>query len=105
MSVGSFVRSGFLVGTAVGAGLALFGPALWRAARPHIRDVMKAGMTGFASASAVAARAAEEVEDLVAEVAHDLRESAGKSGAEEAAATVAAEDDLIHAGKPHDNAA
>ncbi len=106
MSLGSFLRTGFLVGAAVGAGAALFGPALWRVARPYAREAVKAGMTGFAAASAAAARAAEEVEDLAAEVAHEMREAAGKADADEAAETAMAEaqDDVIHAGKPHDSA-
>lgn len=100
MAIGSFLRTGFLLGAAVGAGLAVFGPTLWRAARPYARDAVKAGMAGFAAAQAAAARAAEEVEDIVAEATHELREAVDHGATAEPAAE--ADSDVLHAKKPHD---
>lgn len=94
MSFGSFLRNGFLIGVAVGAGAAIFGPSIWRAARPHAKAALRAGMDGYASARAAAARAAEEVEDLVVETVHEMQEAAAP--ASEAAAE--AEGDVIRAG-------
>ena len=76
MSFGSFLRGGFLVGVAIGAGAALFGPRIWRAARPYAKSALKAGLDGYAGARAAAARAAEEVEDLVVETVHEMQDAA-----------------------------
>jgi hypothetical protein len=76
MSFGSFLRGGFLIGAAVGAGAALFGPSIWRASRPFAKAALKAGLDGYAGARTAAARAAEEVEDLVVETVHEMQEAA-----------------------------
>lgn len=84
-------RSGFLIGIAVGAGVALFGPMVWRSARPVAKSALRAGVEGYATAKIAAARIGEEVEDLAAEVMHEMNEAkaaamAGMAGmAEESA--------------------
>lgn len=75
MSTGKVLGSGVLVGFAVGVGATLIGPALWRLGRPFLKDVIKAGATGYGAARLAAARAAEEMEDLAAEAAHELSQA------------------------------
>lgn len=78
--MGQIMRGGFFLGVGlgavVGAGAALVGPVIWRSARPFAKEAVKAGMQGFAAASVAAARCAEEIEDLLAEVRHDLKHEA-----------------------------
>ncbi|MFS8038647.1 hypothetical protein ACI7BZ_17105 [Xanthobacter sp. AM11] len=81
MEVGKVVRGGFLIGVAVGIGAAVVGPTLWRLARPAAKDAVKAGVAGYGAARVALARAAEEVEDLVAEAGHELRGAAADAGA------------------------
>ncbi|MFG1359602.1 DUF5132 domain-containing protein [Xanthobacter pseudotagetidis] len=73
------VRGGFLLGLAVGIGAAVIGPALWRLARPAAKDAIKAGVAGYGAARVALARAGEEVEDLVAEAAHEMKEAAASA--------------------------
>lgn len=73
------MRGGFLVGLAIGAGAALAGPAFWRSARPAAKKAMRAGFEGYVVARQAAARMAEEIEDLVAEVSHEMTETAAEA--------------------------
>ena len=75
MSTGKVLGGGVLVGVAVGVGAALIGPALWRLGRPLLKDAIKAGAAGYGAARLAAARAAEEMEDLAAEAAHELAQA------------------------------
>lgn len=81
------MRGGFLWGLAVGAGAALAGPGLWASGRPAAKRALRAGIMGYIAARRMATRMAEEVEDLVAEVAHEMKEAAAETGQ--------AEDDTI----------
>lgn len=84
MDAGKAMRGGVLIGIAVGIGAAVIGPTLWRLARPAAKDAIKAGVAGYGAARVAIARAAEEVEDLVAEAGHEIR-SAAEAGAGAAA--------------------
>lgn len=64
--------SGVLLGAALGTGAALLGPLMWRAGRPLAKSALRAGIEGFGAARVAAARIGEEVEDLVAEVRHEM---------------------------------
>jgi hypothetical protein len=75
------LRGGFLLGLAVGVGAAVVGPTLWRLARPAAKDAIKAGVAGYGAARVALARAGEEVEDLMAEAAHEMKETAAKAAA------------------------
>jgi len=68
------MRGNLLVGIAIGAGAALFGPRLWEANRQTIKKALRAGIEGYGSARIAAARFGEEVEDLVAEVLYEMKE-------------------------------
>ncbi|OCC25029.1 hypothetical protein MB02_06235 [Croceicoccus estronivorus] len=81
------MRGGFLVGLAIGAGAALAGPTFWRSARPAAKKAMRAGFEGYIVARQAAARMAEEVEDLIAEVSHEMTEAANNT-----------QDDVIRSG-------
>lgn len=80
------LRGGFLLGLAVGVGAAVVGPTLWRLARPAAKDAIKAGVAGYGAARVALARAGEEVEDLMAEAAHEMKEAAAKAAAAESEA-------------------
>ncbi len=67
-----FLRAGFLFGVAVGVGAAWAGPSVWRATRPLAKSALRSSLEGYAKARVTSARLAEEVEDLVAEVAHEM---------------------------------
>ena len=87
MALREIVKGGFLVGVALGAGAAVVGPVVWRTARPYAKSALRAGLEGYAAARVAAARMGEEVEDLVAEVLHEMTEAeagAGEAGAEAA---------------------
>lgn len=70
------MRGGFFLGIAVGLGAALTGPGIWRSGRPAAKKALRAGLEGYVVARRKAARVAEELEDLVAEVAHEMKEAA-----------------------------
>lgn len=69
------MRGGFFWGIALGAGAALAGPAAWRSGRPVAKRALRAGVEGYVAARRLAARMGEEIEDLVAEVAHDMKDA------------------------------
>jgi len=75
----------FGAGIAVGVGVVLFGPAIWRATRPLAKSALKAGIEGYSVARVAAARAGEEIEDLVAEVAMEMNEAGAAATGEPAA--------------------
>lgn len=79
MEAEKVVRSGLLIGVAVGVGVAVIGPTLWRLMRPAAKDAIKAGVAGYGAARVALARATEEVEDLVAEATHEIKETAAKA--------------------------
>jgi len=68
------MRGSLLIGIAIGAGAALFGPGLWRSGRPAIKQAVRAGLEGYGQARVTAMRMAEEIEDLVAEVTHEMQD-------------------------------
>lgn len=70
------MRSGFLIGLAVGVGAAVLGPYAWRTGRPAAKAAMRAGIEGYVVARGAAARFAEDVEDLAAEVRHEMQAEA-----------------------------
>lgn len=72
------MRDNFFLGVAIGVGAALFGPALWKSGRPAIKGAVRAGIEGYGVARIKAAQFAEEVEDLIAEVAHEMHEAAAE---------------------------
>lgn len=79
MEAEKVVRGGLLIGIAVGLGMAVIGPTLWRLARPTAKDAIKAGVAGYGAARVALARASEEVEDLVAEATHEIKQTAAKA--------------------------
>ena len=85
------MRGGFLAGLALGVGAALVGPAFWRSARPTAKKAMRAGFEGYIVARRAMAQMTEEIEDLVAEVSHEMMEAAAESEK--------AGEDVIRAGK------
>lgn len=87
------LRGGFLIGLAVGVGAAVIGPTLWRLARPAAKDAIKAGVAGYGAARVALARASEEVEDLVAEATHEIKETAAQAAATAASTMAEAEGD------------
>ncbi|TCT07800.1 DUF5132 domain-containing protein [Aquabacter spiritensis] len=88
MKTGKAVGGGLLIGLALGLGTAVIGPALWRLGRPLAKDAIKAGVTGFGAARVAVARASEEVEDLVAEAAHELAQATQAADAESEAGAI-----------------
>jgi len=92
MAIGKVVRGGLLLGVAVGVGAAIVAPAVWRVMRPTAKSALRAGLTGYGAARVAAARAGEEVEDLVAEVVHEMEtEAETDEAAGDAAESVGAE--------------
>lgn len=75
------MRGNVWTGIAIGAGAVLFGPALLRSSRPALKQLLRAGLEGYGSARVAAARLAEEVEDLVAEVAYEMQDIATEAAA------------------------
>jgi hypothetical protein len=73
------MRGNFLLGLLVGAAAARFGPELWRNGRPLAKAGLKAGVEGYIVARRATIRFAEEVEDLIAEVATEFEEAAAIS--------------------------
>lgn len=88
------VRSGFLIGVAVGVGAAVFGPMAWRSARPFAKSALRAGIEGYAAARVAAARVGEEIEDLAAEVKHEIKEASQAAQTAAEAAFKGAADDV-----------
>jgi hypothetical protein len=76
MALGQIFRGGFLIGVAVGVGVVMFGPSIWRNSRPLAKTALRTGIQGVAAARVAAARLGEEVEDLIAEVMHETDEHA-----------------------------
>jgi hypothetical protein len=90
---GQLLRGGLLLGVALGAGAAIVGPAVWRTARPYAKSALRSGIEGLAAARVAAARVGEEVEDLVAEVMHEISEATEASGGDPVATPTADSDD------------
>jgi hypothetical protein len=66
------LRAGLAAGAALGVGAAVVAPAVFRIARPGLKTALKAGFAGITAAQAAVLRAGEHLEDLLAEVAHEL---------------------------------
>ena len=77
MGLASRLLGGVVVlGLGVGAiALAANAPKLLRAARPVLRKGLKQGLQAYAAVRATASELAEDVEDLLAEVEAELKES------------------------------
>lgn len=73
------LRGGLLVGAAVAVG-SWIGPSLWRNARPVAKSALKTGMGAAEAARVAAARLAEDIEDLVAEVRHEMSDAEPEAG-------------------------
>jgi hypothetical protein len=73
------------VGVAVGATVAVFGPPLLKAARPLIRQGLKAGMIGYERGREALVHLTETVEDAYAEAVAELTAEAFEEEAEAAA--------------------
>lgn len=73
------MRGGFFVGLAVGIGGALIAPAYWRSGRPLAKKALRAGVEGYVVARRTTARFTEEIEDLIAEVTHEMHEAAAEA--------------------------
>jgi len=74
---------------AVGAGLAIAAPEVFRIVRPGLKTALKAGLAGAAAARAAALHVGEQIEDLMAEVAHELSEDVAMADSVEASAGLA----------------
>ena len=66
-------RGDFLLGLALGAGAVLLGTR-WREARPVAKAALRGGVAAYAVARRAAADIGEEIEDLIAETAHEIAE-------------------------------
>lgn len=86
------LRAGLVAGAALGVGAAVVLPAVFRIARPGLKTALKAGFAGLAGAQVAILKAGEHLEDLLAEVAHELahEEHVGAAPAARAAAGAAA---------------
>jgi len=87
------LRAGLAAGAALGVGAAVIAPAVFRIARPGIKTALKAGFAGISAAQVAVLRAGEHVEDLLAEVAHELAQEeqhAAAAAAQSAAAGASA---------------
>ncbi|WP_084399065.1 DUF5132 domain-containing protein [Henriciella aquimarina] len=75
--MGAFSRLaglGFLVGAGVvTAGAVVVAPRVMRAARPHLREGLKLGLSGYDLMRRAAAEAMDDFEDLVAEARAEMR--------------------------------
>jgi hypothetical protein len=83
------LRAGLAAGAALGVGAAVVAPAVFRIARPGIKTALKAGFAGVTAAQAALLRAGEHVEDLLAEVAHELAQEEQHAAAGVAATAAA----------------
>jgi len=90
MAVGKVIRGGLFLGVAVGIGAAIVAPTVWRVMRPAAKSALRAGIAGYGAARTAAARAGEEVEDLVAEVVYEAEEAEEMGEAEPVEEPVAA---------------
>jgi len=87
------LRAGLLAGAAFGVGAAVVAPTVFRMARPSIKKALKAGFATMSAAQVAAYRAGEGLEDLFAEVAHELtsdQQHAAAAAARTAATATAA---------------
>lgn len=66
------LRAGLAAGAALGVGAAVVAPAAFRILRPGFKTALKAGFAGLSAARVAVMKAGEHVEDLLAEVAHEL---------------------------------
>jgi hypothetical protein len=97
------LRAGLLAGAALGVGAAVVAPAVFRIARPGIKTALKAGFAGITAAQTAVLRAGEHVEDLLAEVAHELTQEdqhAAAAAAQTAAAGATAAAAAVRAAAP-----
>ena len=76
------MRGNLLLGVAIGATAALFGPKIWESGRPTIKKALRAGFEGYGAARVATARFSEEVEDLVAEVLYEMKEGVSEAASE-----------------------
>jgi len=83
------LRAGLLAGAAIGVGVAVVAPAVFRIARPGVKTALKAGFAGLASAQTAVMKAGEHLEDLLAEVAHEMAHEHAGAGAHAAKAAAA----------------
>ncbi|WP_374573342.1 hypothetical protein [Phenylobacterium sp.] len=83
------LRAGLLAGAAIGVGAAVVAPAVFRIARPGLKTALKAGFAGMASAQVAVMKAGEHLEDLLAEVAHEMAHEEPGPAAEAAHAAAA----------------
>lgn len=81
------MRGSFFWGMVVGASGALLGSIPWETTRPAAKRALRAGLAGYAAVRGGAARFAEDVEDLVAEVAHEMKQTPVPEAASGTAAT------------------
>lgn len=77
------------VGLAVGVTLVIFGPPLFRAARPLIRQAVKTAVIGYAQGREAVAHLKETVEDAYAEAVSELVAEAVAAEGEAAGANTA----------------
>lgn len=79
------VGTAVLVGVGVAAVAAVaYGPRILRAARPVLREGLKRGMEIYVQARGAVAEAAEDMEDLVAEVRAEVSAATGMSEKQDA---------------------
>lgn len=83
------LRAGLMAGAVLGVGVAVVAPAVFRIARPGLKSALKAGFAGLASAQVAAMKAGEHIEDLLAEVAHELAHEEQGAAADAAKAAAA----------------
>lgn len=84
------LRAGLAAGAALGIGAAVVAPAVFRIARPGVKTALKAAFAGISAAQVAVLKAGEHIEDLLAEVAHELAESEQHAAAQTAAASATA---------------
>jgi hypothetical protein len=66
---------GFALGVATGLGAALAATMSSRSTRPIAKKMVRAGVEGYIATRASVMRWAEDVEDMVAEVMHEMGET------------------------------
>ncbi|WP_084653305.1 MULTISPECIES: DUF5132 domain-containing protein [Sphingomonadales] len=86
-NTGTIMRGSFFWGMVVGAGGTLVASIPWETTRPAAKRALRAGLAGYAAVRGAAARFAEDVEDLVAEVAHEMKQTPAPEAASATAAT------------------
>jgi hypothetical protein len=76
----------FIIGAGAGAiALAANAPRLLRAARPTLRQGLKRGLEAYHAVRSAAAELADDVEDLLAEVQAELKQTAPRGESEPSA--------------------